>query len=337
MDSHARIYVAGHRGLVGSAIVRALTAAGHDNLILKTRAELDLLQYDTVHRFFERERPEFVFLAAAKVGGIHANNTQGADFIFENLTIQNNIIKSAHDSHVQKLLFLGSSCIYPRNCPQPMKEAYFLDGKPEETNKPYAAAKISGILMCQAFRKQYGDNFISVMPTNLYGPNDNFDLETSHVFPALIRKFYEANEHRSPRVIAWGTGAPRREFLHVDDLAEACLFLMQTYNDSEIINIGTGVDIRIKDFAELVRSIVGYEGNIEWDRTRPDGTPQKLLDVTKINQLGWRARISLEEGITSTFNWYITHLADALGGAHRLPTAHVASIPSDGSTDASKP
>jgi GDP-L-fucose synthase len=245
-----------------------------------------------------------VLLAAAKVGGIFANNTLGADFIYENLTIQNNVVKSAHDAGVSKLLFLGSSCIYPRNCPQPMKEEYFLSGKPEPTNTPYAAAKIAGILMCQAFHKQYNDNFISVMPTNLYGQNDNFDLKTSHVFPALIRKFYQAKLNDDPTVTVWGTGAPKREFMHVDDLASACVFLMNSYDSPEIINIGTGVDISIKDFAEMVKEIVGYNGEIVWDKSKPDGTPQKLLDVSKINTLGWKATIDLGTGIRKTLEWY---------------------------------
>ncbi|RJO59331.1 GDP-L-fucose synthase [Candidatus Parcubacteria bacterium] len=304
MDRNAKIFVAGHRGLVGSALVRKLELDGYKNLLLKNRAELDLLDFHKVHHFFEKEKPEYVLLAAAKVGGIFANNTLGADFIYENLTIQNNVVKSAHDTGVSKLLFLGSSCIYPRNCPQPMKEEYFLSGKPEPTNTPYAAAKIAGILMCQAFHKQYNDNFISVMPTNLYGPNDNFDLKTSHVFPALIRKFYEAKLNSEPTVTVWGTGAPKREFMHVDDLASACVFLMKSYDSPEIINIGTGVDVSIKDFAEMVKETVGYNGEIVWDTSKPDGTPQKLLDVSKINALGWNASIDLSTGIKKTYEWY---------------------------------
>ncbi|MEK7636832.1 MAG: GDP-L-fucose synthase [Patescibacteria group bacterium] len=308
MEKNAKIYVAGHRGLVGSALIRYLQAQGYSNLICQTRAELDLMDYSAVQRFFKKEKPEFVFLAAAKVGGIHANNTLGADFIYENLTIQNNVIKSAHDFKTKKLLFLGSSCIYPRDCPQPIKEEYFLDGKPEPTNIPYAAAKIAGILMCQAFHKQYGDNFISVMPTNLYGPNDNFDLETSHVFPALIRKFHEAKVSHSPTVTVWGTGSPRREFLHVDDLADACIHLMKTYDDPSIVNIGTGEDVSIKEFAEIVKEVVGYVGEIVWDTTKPDGTPRKLLDVSKINSLGWRAEIQLRNGINETYQWYLNNI-----------------------------
>lgn len=308
MEKSAKVYVAGHRGLVGSAIVRALQAEGFSNLVLKTRSELDLLDYQAVKSFFSTEQPEYVFVAAAKVGGIHANNTFGADFIYENLTIQNNLIKSAHDHKVKKLLFLGSSCIYPRDCPQPMKEEYFLDGKPEETNKPYAGAKIAGIITCQAFHKQYGDNFISVMPTNLYGPNDNFDLETSHVFPALIRKFHEAKVSGAPTVTVWGTGSPKREFLHADDLASACVYLMNTYNNPEIVNIGTGEDVSIKEFAELVRDVVGYQGEIVWDSSKPDGTPRKLLDVSRVNGLGWKASISLRQGVEQTYAWYMNNL-----------------------------
>lgn len=311
MNKKSKIYVAGHRGLVGSALVRRLEVEGYKNLIVKTRNELDLLNFTDVHDFFQDESPDYVFLAAAKVGGIYANNTQGADFIYENITIQNNVIKSAHDSRVKKLLFLGSSCIYPRDCPQPIKEEYFLDGKPEETNKPYAAAKIAGILMCQAFHKQYGDNLISVMPTNLYGPNDNFDLKTSHVFPALIRKFHEAKVSNTPTVTVWGTGSPRREFLHVDDLAEACVYLMNNYDNPSIVNIGSGKDVTIKEFAEIVKEVVGYQGEIIWDTGKPDGTPRKWLDVTKINKLGWKAKIELRKGIELVYNWYINHSTNA--------------------------
>lgn len=307
MDKQAKIYVAGHRGLVGAALVRRLKADGYGNLILKTHAELDLLDYNGVKKFFETETPEYIFMAAAKVGGIYANNTLGADFIYENLTIQNNIIKSAHDNQVKKLLFLGSSCIYPRNCPQPMKEEYFLDGKPEPTNTPYAAAKIAGILMCQAFYKQYQDNFISVMPTNLYGPNDNYDLTSSHVFPALIRKFNEGKAFNSPSVTVWGTGSPKREFLHVDDLASACVFLMNTYNQPDIINIGTGMDVTIKELAEIIKKLSNFKGKIVWDTSKPDGMPRKLLDVSKINKLGWQASIDLRTGIERTLEWYASN------------------------------
>ncbi len=307
MKKNSRIYVAGHRGLVGSAIVRELQTKGYMSLLLKTRTELDLLDVKGVNEFFKVEKPEYVFLAAAKVGGIYANSTQSADFIYENLVIQNNIIKSAHDAKVQKLLFLGSSCIYPRDCPQPIKEEYFLTGHFEETNAAYAAAKIAGILMCQAYRKQYGDNFISIMPTNLYGPNDNFDLQTSHVFPALIRKFYEAKMSNAPSVTVWGTGSPRREFLHVDDLAAACLHLMRTYNKPEILNVGTGQDVSIKEFAQLIKEVTGYQGEITWDASKPDGMPRKVLDVQKIHALGWEARIPLRDGIKQTFDWYSQH------------------------------
>ncbi len=304
MEKESKIYVAGHRGLVGSALLRQLQSQGYTNLVTRTRDEMDLMIFEDVHDFFERERPDYVFLAAAKVGGIFANNTQGADFIYENLVIQNNVVKSAHDFKVKKLLFLGSSCIYPRECPQPIKEEYFLDGKPEPTNIPYAAAKIAGILMCQAFHKQYNDNFISVMPTNLYGPNDNFNPVTSHVFPALIRKFHEAKMNNAPAVIVWGTGMPKREFLHVDDLASACVFLMNTYDQPDIVNIGTGEDVNIKEFAEMVKGVAGYEGEIVWDTSKPDGMPRKLLDVTKVNGLGWKATIELREGIEKTYQWY---------------------------------
>ncbi|MFA6587791.1 MAG: GDP-L-fucose synthase [Patescibacteria group bacterium] len=304
MEKQSKIYVAGHRGLVGSALVRCLKSEGYNNLILKRHDKLDLLDFKAVQSFFNSEHPDYVFLAAAKVGGIYVNNTKGADFIYENLTIQNNVVKSAHDIKVKKLLFLGSSCIYPRDCPQPMKESYFLDGKPEPTNTPYAAAKIAGILMCQAFSKQYGDNFISVMPTNLYGPNDNFDLVTSHVFPALIRKFYEAKTNNLPILTVWGTGAPKREFLHVDDLAAACVFLMNEYDQPDIINIGTGMDVTIKQLVTLIKEISEYKGGIVWDSSKPDGMPRKLLDVSKINVLGWKARIELKEGIKKIYQWY---------------------------------
>lgn len=310
MEKSAKIYVAGHRGLVGSALLRQLQAQGYENILTRTRAEMDLLNLSAVQQFFQDQKPEYVFLSAAKVGGIHANNTLGADFIYENLTIQNNVLKSAHDTQVKKLLFLGSSCIYPRDCPQPIKEEYFLDGKPEPTNIPYAAAKIAGILSCQAFHKQYGDNFISVMPTNLYGPNDNFDLVTSHVFPALIRKFHEAKVTNAPTVTVWGSGSPKREFLHVDDLAAACLHLMNSYDDPEIVNIGTGVDISIKEFAELVKEITGYQGQIVWDASKPDGTPRKLLDVSKITMLGWKASIDLRQGVSLTYQWYLQSLVN---------------------------
>jgi GDP-L-fucose synthase len=304
MGTKEKIFVAGHRGLVGSAIVKKLQQKGYTNLILKTHDQLDLLNQQAVADFFEAEKPEKVFLAAAKVGGIMANKQQKADFIYKNLQIQNNVIFNCYKHKVNKLLFLGSSCIYPRNCAQPIKEEYLLTGPLEQTNDAYAVAKIAGITMCQSFNQQYKTNFISAMPTNLYGPNDNFDPETGHVLPALIRKFHEAKQTGAPAVILWGTGTVYREFLHVDDLADALLFLMQSYNNSEIINVGTGTDITIKDLAETIKEITGYEGQITWDKTKPDGTPKKLLDVTKLNNLGWKAKISLKEGITQTYEWF---------------------------------
>ncbi len=305
MDKMARIYVAGHQGLVGSAILRQLLARGYQNIIVIPREELDLLQQDAVYRFFAREEPQYVFLAAARVGGIEANRSFPAQFIQENLLIQSHVIDAAYHHGVRKLLFLGSSCIYPALAPQPLKEEYLLSGRLEETNEAYAIAKITGIKMCQAYNRQYGANFISVMPTNLYGPGDNFDLNTSHVLPALIRKFHEAKIRQDEEVVVWGTGQPRREFLHVDDLAVACIFLMHNYDQSEIINIGTGKDISIADLAALVKKIVGYEGKIVYDHSKPDGTPRKLLDVSKITALGWQPQISLRQGIESTYRWFI--------------------------------
>lgn len=305
MDKMARIYVAGHQGLVGSAILRQLLARGYQNIIVIPREELDLLQQDAVYRFFAREEPQYVFLAAARVGGIEANRSFPAQFIQENLLIQSHVIDAAYHHGVRKLLFLGSSCIYPALAPQPLKEEYLLSGRLEETNEAYAIAKITGIKMCQAYNRQYGANFISVMPTNLYGPGDNFDLNTSHVLPALIRKFHEAKIRQDEEVVVWGTGQPRREFLHVDDLAAACIFLMHNYDQSEIINIGTGKDISIADLAALVKNIVGYEGKIVYDHSKPDGTPRKLLDVSKITALGWQPQISLRQGIESTYRWFI--------------------------------
>lgn len=305
MHKEAKIYVAGHRGLVGSAILRKLRAEGYSNIVTRTHQELDLTNQQAVYQFFEVERPEYVFLAAAKVGGILANSTYPADFIRENLLIQTNVIDAAYRYGVKKLLFLGSSCIYPKFAPQPIKEEYLLTGALEPTNEPYAVAKIAGIKMCQAYNKQYGTNFISVMPTNLYGPGDNFDLETSHVLPALIRKFHEAKVTGAPYVVVWGSGTPRREFLHVDDLADACVFLMNNYDSSEIINIGVGEDLTIAELAQLIKKIVGYKGEIVFDRTKPDGTPRKLLDVSKLFNLGWRPRIRLEDGIRSTYEWFV--------------------------------
>ena len=297
IDKESKIYIAGHRGMVGSSILRVLKAKGYQNIVLKTSKELDLRNQQDVSNFFSTEKPEYVFLAAAKVGGIIANNTHRADFIYDNLTIQNNIIHQAYLNGVKKLLFLGSSCIYPKLAPQPLKEEYLLTGELEPTNEPYAIAKIAGIKMCEAYRNQYGCNFISVMPTNLYGPNDNYDLNNSHVLPALIRKIRTAKENKDKNVTIWGSGNPKREFLHADDLADACYFLMKNYNDSKIINIGTGEDISILELANLIKKIIDYKGEIITDTSKPDGTPRKLMDVSKINSLGWKAKIGLEEGI----------------------------------------
>jgi GDP-L-fucose synthase len=305
MDKQAKIFVAGHRGLVGSAIVRKLQTDGFANLLLRSRAELDLTDSRAVSDFFRAEKPEYVFLAAAKVGGILANRDYPADFIYDNLQIQNNIIKASHESGVKKLLFLGSSCIYPKDCPQPIKEEYLLSGYLEPTNEAYALAKIAGIKMCQGFNKQFGTNFISVMPTNLYGPNDNFDLASSHVLPALIRKFHEAKISRNEAVVVWGTGMPKREFLHVDDLASACLFLMEKYDGSEIVNIGTGQDLSIKELAKAIGEVVGYDGEIRFDESKPDGTMRKLLDVSRLHALGWQAHIGLREGLATTYEWFL--------------------------------
>lgn len=304
MEKDAKIYIAGHGGLVGSAIVRALKQSGYTNLLTRTKEALDLLDQRSTREFFEKEKPEYVFLAAAKVGGILANKEQRADFIYENLQIQNNIIKSAYDNGVKKLLFLGSSCIYPKLAPQPIKEEYLLTGELEETNDAYAIAKIAGIKMCQSFSEQYGVKYISVMPTNLYGIGDNFNLTTSHVLPAMIRKFHEAKMHNAENVTLWGTGSPKREFLYVDDLADALVFLMNSYESSEIVNIGTGEDISIKELAEMVRGIVGFSGEIIWDTDKPDGTPRKLLDVSRLHSLGWKHSIGLEEGIKKTYIWF---------------------------------
>ncbi len=296
--------MAGHTGLVGSAIVRKLREQGYRHIITRTSQECDLTNQALTNRLFEQEKPEFVFLAAAKVGGIQANHTYPADFIYINLAIETNVIKAAHDQRVKKLLFLGSSCIYPKECPQPIKEEYLLTGPLEPTNEAYAIAKIAGLKMCQFFRKQYGNNFISAMPTNLYGPNDNYDLETSHVLPALIRKFHEAKVSNSPFVELWGTGTPRREFLYVDDLADALIFLMKNYEDDEHINVGTGEDISILELAEMIKEIVGFRGEITFDRSKPDGTMRKLLDVSKISRLGWKKRITLKDGINECYRNY---------------------------------
>jgi GDP-L-fucose synthase len=309
LDKQAKIYVAGHRGMVGSAIVRKLQKEGYTNLVLRTSAELDLRDQVKVADFFAAEKPDYVFLAAAKVGGIVANNTYRADFLYENLAIQNNIIHSSFVNKVKKLQFLGSSCIYPKLAPQPLKESYLLSGYLEETNEPYAIAKIAGIKMCEAYRAQYGCDFISVMPTNLYGPNDNYDLENSHVLPAMIRKFQEAKERGDTSLTLWGSGSPMREFLHADDLAEACVYLMETYSDAELVNIGTGIDVTIKELAETVKEIVGFTGTIDWDRTRPDGTPRKLMDVSKLHSLGWKHKIELKEGISLAYQDFLTNVS----------------------------
>lgn len=311
MQPASRIYVAGHRGLVGAALVRRLRRAGFVNLILRTRAELDLTDQPAVERFFQAEKPEFVFLAAARVGGIQANRTRPAEFIYENLAIQTNVIHAAWRHGVRKLLFLGSSCIYPKYAPQPMREEYLLSGPLEPTNQPYAVAKIAGLEMCRAYRRQYGFNAISLMPTNLYGPGDNFDLESSHVLAAMIRKFHEAKLAGLPQVVLWGTGTPRRELLHVDDLADAALFLMERYEGEDPINVGTGEDLSICELAELVRAVVGYEGGIVFDSSMPDGTPRKLLDVSRLHALGWRHRIGLREGVEQTWHWFREHWAPA--------------------------
>ena len=301
MNKQDKIYIAGHRGMVGSAILRNLEAAGYSNFVLRTSSELDLRNQQAVADFFEAEKPDYVFLAAAKVGGIIANNTYRADFIYENMMIQSNVIHQAYMHQVKKLLFLGSSCIYPKMAPQPLKEDYLLTGLLEPTNEPYAIAKIAGIKMCDAYRSQYGCNFISVMPTNLYGPNDNYDLNNSHVLPALLRKFITAKNSGAPSVNMWGTGSPKREFLHADDLAAACVYLMQTYDAEGLVNIGVGEDISILELAQLVQKIVGYEGTIQTDPSKPDGTPRKLMDVSKLAALGWKAQISLEEGIQRVY------------------------------------
>ncbi|MBA3709848.1 MAG: GDP-L-fucose synthase [Planctomycetes bacterium] len=309
MDKHAKIFVAGHRGLVGSAIVRALTARGFDQLLLRTRAEVDLLKQDQVDRFFAAERPEYVFLAAAKVGGIHANNTYRADFLYENLMVAANLIHAAHHHQTKKLLFLGSSCIYPRACPQPMKEEYLLTSALEQTNEPYAIAKIAGLKMCESYNRQYGTNFVSVMPTNLYGPGDNYDLENSHVLPALIRKFHEAKERKNAPVTVWGSGSPKREFLYVDDKADACLFVMENLDQGaapgDLYNVGSGAEVTIKELAEQVQKAVGHTGQIVWDASKPDGTMRKLLDTTRLTNLGWKAPTSLADGLKKTYEYFL--------------------------------
>ncbi len=305
MEKDAKIYVAGHRGLVGSAIVRCLSAAGYYNILTQTSAELDLSDQQAVTKYFADNQPNYVFLAAAKVGGILANDSYPADFIYKNLMIEANVIHAAFESNVKKLLFLGSTCIYPKLADQPLKEESLLSGPLEPTNEWYAVAKIAGIKMCQAYRIQHNCDFISAMPTNLYGPGDNFDLETSHVLPALIRKFHEAKQSSAPKVTMWGTGSPKREFCHVDDCADACVFLMNKYSDNSIINIGVGEDVSIKELGEIVKDTVGYQGDIVYDTSKPDGTPRKLVDVNRINALGWTAKTKLHDGIASTYQWYL--------------------------------
>ena len=307
MQKHSKIYVAGHNGMVGTAIVRALKNHGFSDIIVRSSKELNLTRQNEVENFFTYEKPEYVFLAAAKVGGIYANSTYPAEFIYDNLMIECNVIHASYQNKVRKLLFLGSSCIYPKLSPQPIKEEYLLSGYLEPTNEAYAIAKISGIELCKFYREQYGCDFISVMPTNLYGPNDNFHLENSHVLPALIRKFHEAKINNYNKVVVWGTGKARREFLYVDDLAEACIFLMKEYSGETHLNIGTGMDLEIKELAEIIKNIVNYKGEIVYDFLKPDGTPQKLLDVSKINKIGWKAKTDLLDGITKTYQWYVNN------------------------------
>ncbi len=305
MNTTDKIYIAGHRGMVGSAIMRKLTTEGFSNIVTKTSSELDLRNQKNVHDFFEKEKPDYVFLAAAKVGGIMANDTYKAEFLYDNLMIETNIIQASFKNNVKKLLFLGSSCIYPKLAPQPLKEEYLLSGLLEPTNEPYAIAKIAGIKLCEYYREQFGCNYISAMPTNLYGPNDNYDLQNSHVLPALIRKLHTAKINHAPAVTLWGSGSPKREFLFVDDLANACFHLMQQYNDKQFVNIGTGEDLTIRELAEMIKNIIGYNGEIIWDTTKPDGTPRKLMDVSKAHSLGWKHEISLEEGIKKTYSNFL--------------------------------
>jgi GDP-L-fucose synthase len=305
MDKTSKIYIAGHRGLVGSAITRKLIAEGFHNLVVRTSSELDLRDYHNVFEFFNEQKFDYVFLAAAKVGGIIANQDFPVEFLRDNLWIQTNVIDAAYRTGVKKLMFLGSTCIYPKLAPQPLKEEYLLTGELEPTNEPYAVAKIAGIRLCQSYNRQYGSRFISVMPTNIYGQNDNYDLHSSHVMPALIRKFHEAKEQKSPYVEIWGSGKPKREFLHADDLADACLYLMEHYESSDIVNVGVGEDISIQELAEKIKQVIGYEGLINYDPSKPDGTPRKLVDVTRINQLGWLATIPLEVGLQMTYDWYL--------------------------------
>ena len=307
MEKEARIYIAGHRGMVGSAIVRKLKAEGYTTILTRTSSELDLRNQAAVADFFAQEQPDYVFLAAAKVGGILANNTYRAEFLYDNLLIESNIIHSAHQAGVTKLLFLGSSCIYPKLAPQPLKEEYLLSGFLEPTNEPYAIAKIAGIKLCEAYRNQYGSNFISAMPTNLYGPNDNYDLQGSHVLPALIRKFHEAKINNQPTVEIWGTGSPMREFLHADDLADACIFLMEHYNGEQFVNIGTGEDVTIREAAELIKEIVDFPGELRWNTDKPDGTPRKLMDVSRIHAMGWKHKTDLKQGLELTYQDFLAN------------------------------
>ncbi|MBP9150866.1 MAG: GDP-L-fucose synthase [Flavobacteriales bacterium] len=301
MNSNSKIFVAGHRGMVGSAIYRLLEKAGHNNIIVRRSSELDLRNQQQVNEYFAEEKPEFVFLAAAKVGGINSNNTYRAEFLYDNLMIATNVIHASYENEVKKLMFLGSSCIYPKFAPQPLKEGYLLTGELEPTNEPYAIAKIAGIKLCESYRDQYGCNFISVLPTNLYGIGDNYDLKNSHVLPALIRKFHEAKENGSKSVEVWGTGTPKRELLFAEELADACLFLMENYNDRELVNIGAGQDVSIKELAELIKDVVGFKGEIKWNSDMPDGTPRKLMDVSKLSALGWKRKIELRKGIEMTY------------------------------------
>ena len=311
MKKTDKIYVAGHRGLVGSAIVRNLQSKGYENIVGRTHKELDLTNQADVRAFFEEEKPDVVVLAAAKVGGINANNTAPADFAYENLQIQCNVIKAAHDYKVKKLLFLGSTCIYPKMAPQPIPESALLTGPLEVTNEAYAIAKIAGLEMCKFFKRQYGDNFISCMPTNLYGPRDNYDLENSHVMPAMIRKFHEAKKNNAPSVELWGTGTPLREFLYVDDMADACVYLLENYDGEEHVNIGTGKEVSIKELAETVREAVGYTGDIVWNSNMPDGTPRKLTDVSKLHGLGWKHQVELREGVELAYHWFCDNIEEA--------------------------
>jgi len=314
VNRESKIYVAGHRGLVGSAIVQRLEQEGYGNLLMRTREELDLKDTRAVEEFFAEQRPDYVFLAAARVGGILANDTHPVEFLRDNLYIELNVIEAAHRHGAKKLLFLGSSCIYPKFAPQPIKEEHLLTGELEPTSEPYAIAKIAGIKLCQAYDREFATDFISVMPTNLYGPGDNFDLETSHVLAAMIRKFHEAKEGGEPRVTVWGTGTPRREFLYVEDLADACVYLMNNYSGSEIVNVGVGKDISIAELASLVRDAVGYEGEISYDTSRPDGTPRKLLDVSRLAELGWKAKVPLREGVERTYRWFVSTMAAGVRG-----------------------